>query len=879
MKIVFTGAPLAEDDTRLLEIEADKLVQRHGAHGILGKSFIEYRSVFAYLTMVDKGLVTVHTFKDHPRARSASATKPEYEDRTSSSAPDFMSGMAGSGRYIFSPQVHVGEDSEEVECEVPMLIDPSPVLYDSLFPVDVAREKLCIPTALQYSMAEYPPQDIPDKGITYAELAKKPAGYFTTNMAALIQMWHGIGRLQRPNGYARAAKLRGIPNVSAHVERAAIERARRRKKTRGDYPPAFRYQPRFIDSGKPAHASNSAYPFSAETPFDYRWHRTHNVVLGKDLDGKHMGFIIEVSPRGVYAYPLPVDPITQVKKVQRHMIAVYPWLESEHFFGGLDVFTAFGGIPLPILIPTAELDVAVSEGRAARLCDTGAFYSGAFAIGTKFGWSFSQSTGEAINVTFKWTGSGDTMLMSSFGYKLSVKNVRLEKDDDGKVTVEGYASLREACGSRRGPIYHPARLSATNAPCKVTPSPKFHFYEPILGEMMSLDLRYGRAPTGKEKCDAPLAGGFVGNDAHFLFYEYDSTRKPKSGTSDDGQPCQFSGTRTTKTWTDQSTSGYFYSSSHDFRSQTPESLSVTASTMAPLIDFDMTSQNDFFAREMTTVHLHYHTVDTTSTTSAGMAHVTAVCWSSTDRNAYYVMEGSITSSKTKSRFHGVDFSGYGPQVRYTAMYHFISHWSGGTAHNYTANYCTEPKESFVEERESCFSSTTESIVGLYRHYTVAAGGEETCSYYASQKTVIVDNTNGIWGIGWTTPEHNERVSHMLAAFDSAGQRYQVDKKDSTEFKMKVTLFGVPTGHGTVTYKVQEERAPDADNPITLEDFGQWLRPAIPGMCPFPPMPVLRNYFGREFVLCYNDLSWSAAVKIGAVPDRTKGPDGFCFGGI
>jgi hypothetical protein len=860
MKFVHTsdGPAPTEAEISFLEQAGHKLALGMEP-GTTRRSFEVVGGAVAYLMAGTPGTVHIHTVKDTPPGEleyGSEETSVSYGPRRT--PPDFLSG------FVYNSGLYDYVENEETGCYVPTL-KTEPVIHTEYVTTDFAAQKLCVPNATTYAIAEYPPYD--KDTAMYSQAGKKRPGYFTGMMAALVQMMLGGGRFLSPSVYKQASQQRKVKNPVGGFQTAYNPTTNKRDEPLN--PSHYKYMKPFVE-GQCSGTSDSADPFGMEVPWDYRWHRTHGIVLGFDESvpgiSRQIGFIVDIGPLGVYAYPLQVDPLTVYEKVQNYMKRVYPWMD-EPAFAGNTVFGAFGGIPKPTYIIQSNLNAAVAAGKAIRLCDTDQFYSGGEFMSTMFGWAFSESTGEAINITVKGGAAG---MKAAHLYKVSVKALRLvtqEEDGEKKVVVRGSATMIPV---RSGNIYSPFR-PPPNDPCRTTGAPQFQIYEPVIGAMISYDFRYGRAPTGKEACDAPIFCCYIKDDIHILNYVYPGESPKTTTQSATREPCQVTGSWTTTSETDSHNAGYFYNTTMDLRKQVSGGRSRETRREWAAYDYTTHAQVNFFSCAIVSEHSHYNHFSSDFEQHSGTGYAAAIGVSNTDRSVYFACTLETKTNGHKGHSSGIVYSGNGPQVRHTAMYYFISHWSGGAGAAPSIG-CMEPNDEFVETVESCYSSTTESIVGKVKQYSVNADGSLSCGYYANQKVggfYTGEGVLGLWmSIGFSPTPANDRYQEPFVDVITLTAGHEVTKK--------VYVFGAPLANGRMIAEYKDT-APPEDEPFGLEYAYDWFKWSIPEQCEVSSMPVCRNFFGKDFFSTYTDRSHTYIEQLGKSPGL--GPTAIPVGGI
>jgi hypothetical protein len=861
MKFIHTGdgMPLTEAEIGHLETAGHKLALGMPV-GTTRRSFETIGGVSAYLVAGTPGNVHIHAVNDRPKTdlQYVLSILPNSFG-PSNTPPDFVSG------FIHSNGVYSGVEDPETGCIIPTLV-AEPSITTPYVSSAYAARKLCVPTTNIYQQSGFAPNDT-DRA-TYSQASRKRPGLFTGAMASLVQLLLGAGRFISPSVYEQAADQKKVKNPIVGAQIAVDYRTN--KVDEPPNPSHFQYMKPFKE-GECRGTYQTADPFSMEVPWDYRWHRTHGIVFGADktVDGDpSIGFVVDISNLGVYAYPIQVDPVTKYLKVQKYMTRVYPWL-GEPVFNGKDVFAAFGGIPLPSYFKVSELNAAVAKGKAIRLCDAAQFYGGGEFISTMFGWAFSETTGEAANITVRMDGSDG--MKATHLYKLKVTGLHITKgvDDEGKkiVRVGGSGNMFRVRG---GNIYHAGRPPITD-PCELVGTPMFHIYEPVLGEMISYDFRYGRTGTGKEICnDSPIFCSYIKDDLHIL--NFTGSTPPKTDINEDTQePCQVVGTWTTTVVTQPTKAGYFYNSTMDLRKEISSGKQVHKTKQWAAYDYTLHSQVDFFSKMCVSTRHYYNHSRGDYETHGGEGWAVNVCTSSTDRSIYFTGELYTRDTATKGYSTGLVYAGMGPEIRYTAFYYFISHWAGGAPPGVPAS-CMEPTVDIVEKAESCYTGGTESLVGKVKHYSLGAGGVEWCGYMANSPTGGHYSGKGVFGnwmmIGYEPIFPSDRYPEpFTSATQTMGQH---------DARFIVRIFGAPLANGLKIAEYFEVAALN-DKPPGFNIAPSWFHFSLRD-CQVAQMPVCRNFYGRDFMSIYTDLTWSSVRNFGSGPSGL-GPNAIPVGGF
>lgn len=270
-----------------------------------------------------------------------------------------------------------------------------------------------------------------------------------------------------------------------------------------------------------------------QVSYDYRFYRTHGVTW--DTTGKP--WLIEISQRnGVLIMPLPVHINTTLPKFRLK-------LEALGDQDGLRVLDRFGGFPTGKSFPD-NADSAVAAGTIFRLITVDQlqdFYRHT-AYSSTMGWAFDAFGGEAHNTAFRY---GDNGVQRGVHYCVTVAIT-------GGPNPSGRATLTK---SGEGNIWWPSRKG-----------PQIKFPEPLIGGLLSHDMRpNGPLGTGV-KCDTVMHVFFKGDELKVCKYYHDTMMPPYQEQSN-FEDCMYVGQWESRTESERFIPSMFYTTDFDDREE------------------------------------------------------------------------------------------------------------------------------------------------------------------------------------------------------------------------------------------------------------------------------------------------------------------------
>jgi hypothetical protein len=163
-------------------------------------------------------------------------------------------------------------------------------------------------------------------------------------------------------------------------------------------------------------------PVDGQFRYDYKFNNTDAVVF----DSEQSPWLVRVSPKGVYAMPLPIVPASTTDTFREFM-------EEKGDSEILKILDRFGGMPSGESFPagTDEFEAWRRAGVIIKVCDTADFYQH-IAYSTACGWSFNSTGSQGYNTCYDYYDSEG--LGYGLAYKLSLRlgsnpnNGRLPRD-------------------------------------------------------------------------------------------------------------------------------------------------------------------------------------------------------------------------------------------------------------------------------------------------------------------------------------------------------------------------------------------------------------------------------------------------------------------
>lgn len=448
----------------------------------------------------------------------------EFPNFTETKTPDFLSGYVGNG--LVENAVPASDDAEAI-----------PALLRSFTPsTETARvhaeELTRLPKVERLAVYPWVAFDTVGLGdMAFAQTQTLYATSYTGRMRKVVQALFGFGK--QPNGEGDVSIFDAIDPTFEETE--------------GDDPAQTKYQIDVQTNG-------------LQVRYDYRFMRTHGITVA--ADGKL--WVVEIGMnRGVIAMQLPLHENTTTDEF-RDLV-----LEADRQ-EALVLLDEFGGFPTGEAFPNTpdSLDANIRAGRVLRLktaSDLAAFYSHT-GYSSAMGWAFNDDGSEAHNTAWRF---GDEGVQRGVHYAISlrigdfiektpparqqdvidiaaeVQSQRQEQYDAvvfkaGRLTDEQIdfawgrpnmtplqmfdaidAIEMEPCAAAsagvslcsEGKIYWPTPLG----------QPQIKFPEPILGGLLSHDMRPSSIQSTKPFCDVVMHVFFSGMDLKYVKYYNDNS--------------------------------------------------------------------------------------------------------------------------------------------------------------------------------------------------------------------------------------------------------------------------------------------------------------------------------------------------------------------
>ena len=153
-----------------------------------------------------------------------------------------------------------------------------------------------------------------------------------------------------------------------------------------------------------------AYTGIPEFEGKYKYEYRHGLSNAVSFDAAGKPWLIQISPAGVYAMPLPVIPATTAPAFREYMTEVG---DDEI----LHILDRFGGLPSGELFPAGDgFDHWLRAGVIIKICDTTEFYKHS-AFYPACGWSFNSKGTEGFNSGWSYSATG---MRYAYGFKIKL---------------------------------------------------------------------------------------------------------------------------------------------------------------------------------------------------------------------------------------------------------------------------------------------------------------------------------------------------------------------------------------------------------------------------------------------------------------------------
>lgn len=458
--------------------------------------------------------------------------------------------------------------------------------------------------------------------------------------------------------------------------------------------------------------------------YDYKYNETNGV----GFDGQGKPWLLQVSPRGVFAMPLPIIPATTTPAFREFIDEA----GDEEIKWIID---RFGGMPSGESFPVQEKDFESwrRAGVIVKVCDAGDFYNH-LAYTSAIGWSFNSRGTEGFNTCYDYEEGvgygmsfklrirlgaaqsegklpvafdlenpedmnrlngylsmlyrhlpGNSARSLAIKYKLRivpVADILGRANNSGPAEVDYWDNLEAApiashSGSitevARGRLWHGASPSA---------QPQIKFPEPFMDGCVSHD--FGRLEgfplPADARCDTAMFGYYVGDALKVAKYFLDP-RGFSRKVDDNYEECMIVGSWE-RTVTQGSTHllGHFYTSDFDEREAAAPVTTVT-SIVGTDLGYDAKPHFAFdhsFAMCGTMWRNRYFQHKTKETRTEGFNKSVALCVPYLARNAVLHAHKEITTGSSESESLAVHAIG-DPHTYRFFTYDFVWAWAGGNS--------------------------------------------------------------------------------------------------------------------------------------------------------------------------------------------------------
>ena len=659
--------------------------------------------------------------------------------------------------------------------------------------------------------------------------------------------------------------------------------------------------------------------------YDYRWNRTHGVVWGDrqvtnaavaalgdfpqlsfvyaDRERTREPFLIEVGQRGIYAMPLPRDPMSFYDEARDMYRQIYSGLEKFLPFLGddSDLFEALGGFPTGDCFPenTSELLRWVRAGFVVKAdMSLSDFYSGSY-VSTAHGWAFADSASMATAVTLK-TDERGLRVAECWLLEFTIRQKsQLHWNQDGKLIVEALGlsdfidtfkaflltdeqveqilylvdsgnldAAKQMFDEVEVSSWWTIKVGKSIVARGYIDSPGFTFpkigcyangrnlkyFEPVLGKTVSFDFyseNLANLPASQRpQIDGPIFSVFVGNDLEILFTCEGYSNPHPAVTVNTRQPCQYTGS-----WEEgiitmsDGVFGNFYTSSKDLRKQQLiTAQDITKKTAYQVGRMSYAAVEAYLSRSIwLSKHVLGYYISKSQSFLGHKYRVTSAAIASNSRSAFFIKTADTKYGVVYrySRSNLQSFGVTGTQIC-GSIYHFIVHWAPGRC---SCNYTHTWKECFrIVDPENCFGDEPPDP------FFYSVGGETRDSLSA------LGYNNAILGEMYYTP------------FIKMPPGFATETPPKTLITEHVYGFGLPEIHGKLLKK-SVDRDASAASPFSYE----WEMVADIFKCESVGWYVLRNYYGAPFMRLSVDWDVGPIETFGAVPDLKLFTSSVLFG--
>lgn len=547
---------------------------------------------------------------------------------------------------------------------------------------------------------EFIPQNSFSDIITTQYVQQRPTWY-SGAMAEVVQIAGGYGRQDFNNLPDLAVEKVRIEIPEKYMERISQE-------INGIRLPAY--------SGIP--------PLDGAFQFDYKFNRTHGICF----DNNNAPWLIQVSPSGVHAMPLPIIPATATAAFREYMHEV----GDDEILAILD---RFGAMPSGEGFPTGrDFEAWRRAGVIIKVCDAADFYSHQ-SYSPACGWSFNLYGTEGFNTCYSYNDEG-IAVGKAFKIQLNFSGAinrgwlnAVEIKNEYRTIIHAYLSkLFTLLGKdnksnailyklRRVPqedIFFQAEISLHNPlgvtsvdidywdnleiepiatlngrinqvgegflyhPAKPEFQPQIKFPIVEMGGCISFDFGAFSVPQNRPNCDTIMFGYYIENSLKVVKYFVDWRSYTKQIESDFEPVMTVGSWKQVETIGQSSPQGYFYTTDFDFReifSPVVTTTSIKGEDQGfdskPFFEFDA-----FFARPGTLWRHRYYTHLSKTTRTEHESIKLGVCIPYLNRNAILLAKQNTISGGNSGESYKL-YAMRDPTTYRYWTYDFVFAWRGG----------------------------------------------------------------------------------------------------------------------------------------------------------------------------------------------------------
>ena len=780
-----------------------------------------------------------------------------------------------------------------------------------LFSEDEALFKLSVTRHDKFAGYNFSPYD------QYSELDSDPQfqyvlpGLYTGAMASVVQLLLGVGkRLNKNNDYpARWFKATGFAPQSVSEVHIANDAS-------------------FLLENVDTIASVSEDQDFVDTQiaYDYRWNRTHGIVWGHrsvtdqivrtlgrypqlafmyaDRDRVLEPWLVEIGQRGIYAMPLPRDPLSFFDEARQQYKQVYPSIDRYLPFRGESesLFSALGGFPTGVCFPdnSEELDRWVRAGWVIKAdLSLAGFYSGS-PISVGHGWAFSSSTSQATNVTIKletsglrygecwllsfnitqnsslhWNADGEAIIASlrlndfidtfkAFLLDSQQVDAVVALVNDGRVEdarqlfdsffVTPWWTINvDKIVVSRGCINS---LNYSNVPSTCDAYYRnFKYFEPILGKMLTYEffswvLADSIPPAQRPILDGPIFSTFVDDQLEVLYVCEERNPSTQLDRISDYHECALNWSASSRT-IQVGLSPTFYTLLHDFRIQDLIVSEYEGQYRKSLLFFDCVGGASWVGYDLVLYRRVYaKRFAFERGVSARKYGVTSVIQAANNRSVFFM------------RFVDARYSRWIADV-----YSFEELGGGGGNTRIYGDFVRNPDAPSSAPFCERYTWQERTRIPTLNPCDYGSPSAFNCALYVNRQYVVFVLDGEVYEIG--------SVYSPTEIPDIPPQYVRRSYLGGT-FIERIYGFGLPEFHGRVLKESIRETTEGYEyDPSPFSQY--WDRIANSGTCDTPPWYVLRNYFGASFARLSADHDIGPILEFGAVPNLNLFEGSVLFG--